>query len=113
MANVHHIDINLVHPAYLESNRSEVSIEQLRDSHTEFLSVCSKHHLDPQKSADRRRIINIDETGISGTKSGKKTHSEYVMMPSSCKVFSYDNSYNIKDNITFDKGSTSEKNNSR
>ena len=75
-----------VHPSYVEENRAEVNIDDLEKNHRDFYALCNDNGIDINTAGGRRRVLDVDETGISGTKATKKSSNDFVLMPSNCKV---------------------------
>ena len=73
-------------PEFLESTRAEVTIEDLKANHAEFVATCKEYIIDVMTVEGSRRVGNINGSGTSSTKAGSKSSSERLIMPSSFKA---------------------------
>lgn len=55
-------------PAYLESGRPAVTLEDLENNFRELRELCVTHGIDLTTAQGRRRVGNGDESGTSGGK---------------------------------------------
>lgn len=86
MTSRHGVTFAMLCPEFLETTRAEVTIDALAANHKEFIQTLAEHGIDLDTEEGRERVGNIDESGISGTKSSKKTCSQRVIMPSCVKA---------------------------